>query len=170
LTATLKDLKRGGPTPIGSITFLDGTASLGTVALRRGKASRKTSSLHLGPNTIQADYTPSPGFAPSSKSIIENVRAHRSRSKAAAFAETGRRAVPSTSMAIRLGGVAVVPPGAIISPGEPTVLGPIGPGQGTAAASDGIRAATRHIRTTRPIQHGGPYRRHQAVPIRDKLT
>ena len=89
-TARVKILIRHGPTPIGSVTFLDGTVSLGTVALRRGKASLKTSSLLLGVNTIQADYTPSPGFAPSSKSIVENIKAPRSKNKAATVAETGR--------------------------------------------------------------------------------
>jgi hypothetical protein len=83
LTATVKDLVRRGPIPIGSVTFLDGTTILGTVALRRGKASLKTSSLPLGSNPIQADYTPSQSFTPSSKTIVEIVRAPRSRSKAA---------------------------------------------------------------------------------------
>ena len=105
LTAAVQILKHRGPTPIGSVTFLDGTASLGTVPLRRGKASLKTSSLHLGPNTIQADYTPSLGFAPSTKTIVENVRAHRSKSKPGPAAETGRRAVRSTPVAIRVEGV-----------------------------------------------------------------
>jgi Bacterial Ig-like domain (group 3)/NHL repeat len=88
LTATVKDLKHRGPTPIGSVTFLDGTAILGTAALRHGKASLKTSSLPLGPNTIQAYYIPGQGFAPSTASVVENVRAHRSRSKAVPAAET----------------------------------------------------------------------------------
>ena len=114
LTATVKDLKHRGPTPIGSVTFLDGTAILGTVALRHGKASLKTSSLPLGPNTIQAYYIPGQGFAPSTAAVVENVRAHRSRSKAAPAAETGESAaVPSTSMAIRVGGVAAIPVGAV---------------------------------------------------------
>jgi hypothetical protein len=89
LTATVKDLKRGGSTPSGSVTFLDGTFSLGTFALRRGKASLKTSSLPLGPNTIHADYTPSQGFAPSTAFLVENVRARPSRSKAAPSVEIG---------------------------------------------------------------------------------
>jgi hypothetical protein len=105
LTATVKNLKHSGPTPIGSVAFLDGTASLGTVALRHGKASLKTSSLQLGPNPIQADYTPSPGFAPSAAAFVENVRSHRLRSKAVPSAGTGRRAVRSTPTAIRVGGV-----------------------------------------------------------------
>ncbi len=147
LTATVKDLKRGGSTPSGSVTFLDGTFSLGTFALRRGKASLKTSSLPLGPNTIHADYAPSPGFAPSTAAIVENVRAHRSRRKAAPSAKSVRRAVPSTPIAIRIGGVAAIHVGAVTIVGGPTVLGPIAPVQGTAARSDVIRAATRHVRT-----------------------
>jgi hypothetical protein len=98
LTATVKDLKHRGPTPIGSVTFLDGTVSLGSVALRHGKASLKTSSLPLGPNTIQAYYIPGQGFAPSTAAVVENVRAHRSRSKAAPSAETGRSPSRWTSL------------------------------------------------------------------------
>ncbi len=64
LTATVKVLGRRAGKPVGFITFLDGTVSLGTVALRHGKASLRTSSLQLGPNTIHADYTASPTFAP----------------------------------------------------------------------------------------------------------
>ncbi len=105
LTATVKDLKRGGRTPSGSVTFLDGTVTLGTVALRHGVASLKTSTLPLGPNTIHADYTPSQGFAPSAAAIVEKVQAHQSRNRAALSAESGRRAVPSKSMAIRVIGV-----------------------------------------------------------------
>lgn len=105
LTATVRDLKRGGPTPSGSVTFLDGTVTLDTVPLRHGVARFKTSSLPLGPNEIQADYTPSQGFAPSAAAIIEDVRAHRPGSRVAPAAETGSRAVTSTSMAIRVGGV-----------------------------------------------------------------
>jgi hypothetical protein len=167
LTASVKDRKRGGPTPIGSITFFNGTASLGTVALRRGKASLKTSSLNLGPNTIQADFTSSQGFAPSSKSIVEIVRAQRSTSKAARFAETARSAVPLMSMAIRVGEVALIPARTVTIASEPTALGPIAPDQGTAAGSDVFRDASRHFRTApaetdsskRALVQGSPQRR-----------
>ena len=101
LTATVKDLKHRGPTPIGSVTFLDGTAILGTVALRHGKASLKISSLPVGADTIKANYTPIPGFAAGTASLVENVRAHSSRSKAARAVATQKRAVPSMSNAIR---------------------------------------------------------------------
>jgi hypothetical protein len=87
---------------------MDGTVNLGTAPLRHGVATFKTSNLHVGANTIEADYTPSQGFAPSTKSIVEIVRAQRPRNKAASFAEAGRSAVFSTSMAIRARGVAAI--------------------------------------------------------------
>ncbi len=119
LTATVKDLRRGGGTPTGSITFLDGTVVLGTVALRRGKASMNTSSLPLGPNAIHATYTPSQGFDPGAASIIENVEARQARSKAAPSEQAAKQAVPSTRMAIRVGRVAAVPAGTV------TVMAPL---------------------------------------------
>ncbi len=81
LTATVKNLTHGGGTPSGSVTFLDGTTSLGTVVLRQGKATLKTSHLPLGRDVIQVDYTASQDFAGSTGAIIENVRARRFRSK-----------------------------------------------------------------------------------------
>ena len=100
-TATVKTLNNRGTTPRGSITFMDGTVSLGTFAVRHGKASLRTSNLPLGPNLIKADYTPSQGFAPSTASLVEIVRAHPSKRKAAPAITIGGRAVPSTSMDIR---------------------------------------------------------------------
>jgi hypothetical protein len=90
-----------------------------------------TSNLHLGPNPIQADYTPSQGFAPSTAAIVEYVRAHRSRSKAAPSAQTGSRAVPSTSVSIRVGGVPAISVGAVAIVGGPTVLGQMEERKGT---------------------------------------
>jgi Big-like domain-containing protein len=85
LTATVKNRSRTGGTPIGDVTFWDDATVLGTVTLSHGKATFKTSSLLLGPDKIQAHYVGSQDFAPSAATIIENVRAHRSRSKAASF-------------------------------------------------------------------------------------
>jgi hypothetical protein len=78
LTATVENRSRAGSTTSGFVTFLDGTDNLGTLPLRRGKATLKISGLQLGKNAIRVDYTPSPGFNPSSAAIIENVQQHRS--------------------------------------------------------------------------------------------
>ena len=81
LTATVKNLTHGGGTPGGSVTFLDGTTSLGSAVLRHGKAMVKTSSLPLGRDVIEVAYTASQDFVDSTGVIIETVRARRSRSK-----------------------------------------------------------------------------------------
>jgi hypothetical protein len=81
LTATVKGLGRGARTPTGSITFREGTLILGTVVLRHGKASFKTSSLPVGANLIEADYVPGLGFYASAATGVENIRVSSSRSK-----------------------------------------------------------------------------------------
>jgi hypothetical protein len=120
LTATVKNLTHAGGTPGGSITFLDGTTSLGTIALRHGQAILKTSSLPLGPDTIQADYTPSQGFAPSTATLIEIVRARRSKHKAVTAAELASRAVPSRPRVVRVGRAYAIPPVAAMIVGGAT--------------------------------------------------
>jgi choice-of-anchor C domain-containing protein len=90
LTATLKNLRHRGRIPIGFVTFWDGTVFLGTVALRHGTARLRTGSLRLGPNGIQADYTPSQGFDPCTAAVVEYVYAYQLRHKAVPSAsETG---------------------------------------------------------------------------------
>ncbi len=83
LMATVYNRSRAGGTPVGDVTFWDGATMLGTVTLRHGKAMLKTSSLPVGRDRIQADYAGNQDFAASSRTLIENVRAPRSRSKAA---------------------------------------------------------------------------------------
>ena len=65
LTATVKDRSHRGETPVGSVTFLVGTAVLETVALRHGKARIATRSLHAGRNMITVEYVPAGPFRPS---------------------------------------------------------------------------------------------------------
>jgi hypothetical protein len=77
LTATVETLNRVGGTPSGFVTFWDGADTLGTVPLLRGKATLKISGLQLGKTQIRVDYTPAPGFNPSSAAITENVQQHR---------------------------------------------------------------------------------------------
>ncbi|MGD0732148.1 MAG: Ig-like domain-containing protein, partial [Terracidiphilus sp.] len=62
--------------PVGTVTFYDGTNSLGTVTLgSSGTASFTTSALPLGLNSITASYTPaSPDYLPSvSPILIETI-------------------------------------------------------------------------------------------------
>jgi hypothetical protein len=77
LTATVETLNRAGGTPSGLVTFLEGAESLGSVPLRHGKATLKISGLQFGRTQIRVDYTPGPGFNPSSAAVTENVQQHR---------------------------------------------------------------------------------------------
>lgn len=82
LTASVRNLSHVRRTPTGSVTFLDGTTILRSVALRHGKATLKTPYLPVGQDSVQAVYGGGPGFASStSATVIETVRAGPSRAK-----------------------------------------------------------------------------------------
>jgi hypothetical protein len=76
-TATVETLDRVGGTPSGFVTFLDGADALGTVPLRRGKATLKITGLHIGRTQIRVNYTPDPGFNPSRAAVTDNVQQRR---------------------------------------------------------------------------------------------
>jgi hypothetical protein len=125
---------------MGSVTFLDGTVILGTGTLRHGKAILKTTNLHVGPNGIQAEYTPSQGFAASAAAINEDVRAPRIKSRATPLAETGRRTVPGTSGAIHIAGLTAIPASTVTIIAGPAVPGLLGPNQECPAHSRSLPA------------------------------
>jgi hypothetical protein len=76
----VRNLSHVHRTPTGSVTFLDGTTMLGSVALRHGKATLRTRHLPVGQDPLQAVYGGGPGFAAStSATVIETVRAGRFR-------------------------------------------------------------------------------------------
>ncbi len=75
-TATVS-APHGAPTPTGSVTFTDGSRTLGTVALSGGQATLTTSSLSTGTHWIAASYSGSPGADDSADSLVQVVRARR---------------------------------------------------------------------------------------------
>jgi len=87
LTATVKNRGRTGGTPIGDVTFWDDATMIGTVTLRRGKATLKTSQLPVGQDRIEAQYAGSQDFTASSQTLIEKVRPTRSKTKVASSPE-----------------------------------------------------------------------------------
>jgi hypothetical protein len=71
LTATVSG---GGSTPTGSVTFTDGSTSLGTFPLNgSGVASLSTTTLPVGPNSIQALYLGNASYADSSSATTVQV-------------------------------------------------------------------------------------------------
>jgi subtilase family serine protease len=74
-TATVSPVAPGVGTPTGTVTFKDGSAVLGTVAVGTGgKAPFTTSFATTGGHTITAVYNGSGNFKSSARSITEQVR------------------------------------------------------------------------------------------------
>jgi autotransporter-associated beta strand protein len=66
----------GGPTPTGSITFMNGTTFLGTATLTNGVATFTTSSLTVGPHSITGVYVNDGNYSSStSPAFIQNISA-----------------------------------------------------------------------------------------------
>jgi hypothetical protein len=63
----------GSGTPTGSVTFLDGATTMGTVALSGGIASFQTKSLTVGSHSITAVYGGDPNFVTSTAAAINQV-------------------------------------------------------------------------------------------------
>ena len=63
----------GTGTPTGNVTFLDGSSTLGTVALSGGRATYSTSRLAAGSHAIKANYTGASNFIASAGTLTQNV-------------------------------------------------------------------------------------------------
>jgi streptogramin lyase len=75
-TATVAAVAPGAGAPTGTVTFLDGTTVLGTVAVDAGgKAALTTSFSTTGSHAIKAVYNGDGNFTASSQTVTEQVRA-----------------------------------------------------------------------------------------------
>jgi hypothetical protein len=126
LAATVKNLTPSGGSPGGWVIFMDGRTELGSVQLRNGRATLRTSTLHAGSNVIKAQYDPATGFRASAASVVETVRKPRSALRREAPLRTAvlARANAGSHVAAYSGSSVVV--GA-----AQTILGPLILGDGT---------------------------------------
>jgi hypothetical protein len=69
-TATVAPVSPGAGTPTGSVTFMDGTTSLGSSSLSSGKATLTLANLAVGSHSITAVYQGSTGYASSTSSAL----------------------------------------------------------------------------------------------------
>jgi hypothetical protein len=75
-TASVNPIVRGVSTvPTGSVTFMDGSTALGSVALNGGSGSINVAILSDGSHYITATYSGDPNFLPSSGGIAQVVNA-----------------------------------------------------------------------------------------------
>jgi hypothetical protein len=70
LTATVSPVAPGFGTPTGSVTFYDGSTTLGTAVLSKGVAKLVTKTLAAGSHAIKAVYSGDAGFAGSKSSVL----------------------------------------------------------------------------------------------------
>src|SRR5262249_45306800 len=76
LTATVSPVPPATRLPDGPVTFMDGTASRGVVAMAAGSASLSVSTLGVGTHSLTAVYSGSADFKPStSAAVIQTVNA-----------------------------------------------------------------------------------------------
>ncbi len=72
-TATVTANAPGSGTPTGSVTFVDGTTKLGTVALSGGTATYTTAKLPTGSDAITVTYNGNTDFSTSGASLTQTV-------------------------------------------------------------------------------------------------
>jgi uncharacterized repeat protein (TIGR03803 family) len=85
-TATLTPQFSGKVT--GTVTFYDGTTTLQTVTLNKGKATYKTSTLMVGAHSITATYNGSTDFAGISDTLTQTVNSASTTTKPVAYDTT----------------------------------------------------------------------------------
>jgi hypothetical protein len=90
-TAAVSPVAPGGGTPTGTVTFKDGNAVLGTVAVGpTGVAKLTTSFATAGGHAVTAVYSGDPNFVGSSQTVTEQVSAPtRQATTTALFASAG---------------------------------------------------------------------------------
>jgi Bacterial Ig-like domain (group 3) len=104
LTASVANLGRGGGSPIGDVTFFDGSTDLGAVALNHGKARLRTSDLPVGHNSIQVYYAGSENFEGSSSGpAIETIRPGHPQGKLLPSIVKARSTDTDSSSSVRRG-------------------------------------------------------------------
>ncbi len=72
-TATISPVSPGSGTPTGTVTFYDGSTTLGTATLSGGIASFTTSSLAVGTHSIKVVYSGDTNFKTSTSAVLSQV-------------------------------------------------------------------------------------------------
>jgi len=95
LTATVKAVSPGSGTPTGTVTFYDGSTTLGSASLGgTGTASFTTSSLSVGSHSIKVSYGGGADFKASTSAVLKQVVQASSSSSAAQLVDQALGALP----------------------------------------------------------------------------
>jgi hypothetical protein len=75
---TVKNLSRAGGTPVGDVTFWDGSTKLESLPLIKGKARLTILNMPRGLNVISVRYQGNKDFAPCTALLFEHVHIAKS--------------------------------------------------------------------------------------------
>jgi hypothetical protein len=121
ITATLTST---GPTPTGTLTFLNGSSTIGTATLTSGVATLNISTLPLGKNSITATYPGDTNNAAAATSPAITITVTQA---APTLTLTASPASPTYGAAVtltaKLGGVSTIPTGSITFKSQSGTLG-----------------------------------------------
>ena len=112
-TATVGAVAPGSGTPTGSVTFMDGSTSLGTIALSSGVATFSTTSLSVATHSITAVYGGDGNFTTSTSSAVSQAVNQASTTTSLTASPTSTTSGQTVTLTATM---AVVAPGA----GTPT--------------------------------------------------
>jgi hypothetical protein len=122
-TATVKD-EQGTALPTGSVTFTDGSATLGTVSLNNGVAAFATSSLPVGQHSLVASYSGDANNTSSQSAVLsEGVQTITTITSLGTSQSTANTAQQIILAATVLGSTGPVPTGTVTFMSGSTMLG-----------------------------------------------
>jgi hypothetical protein len=101
-TATVSPVAPGAGAPTGTVTFKDGTTTLGTAALAGGKATLSTSMLSAGSHSITAVYGGDANFFGSTSGILTQSVGYRFTGFISPLATAGTYSSPTFSGSFNL--------------------------------------------------------------------
>ncbi len=154
-TAIVTAVAPGSGTPTGSITFLDGSTTLGTVTLNGRKATFKTTALAIGPQTITVSYSGDGNFLSSTSGPLTqtvNQAATTSRVTSSANPSVFGESVTFTATVKAVAPGSGTPTGSVAFLDGSTALGTETLSGGTATLSISTLAALAHPIT---VVYGG---------------
>lgn len=151
LTANIAATVRGvTAVPTGSVTFLDGSTSLGTANLSSGAATLKATALAVGEHTITAQYSGDSNFHSSTSAVLNQLVNLASDSTALGSsvnpAAAGQSVTLSATVSATTGGVTGVPTGNVTFYDGTTALGSVAVTSGVAhLATSSLTVGTHSI-------------------------
>ncbi|MGO9228193.1 MAG: Ig-like domain repeat protein [Bryobacteraceae bacterium] len=153
-----------GGTPTGTVTFLDGSTPLATVALFSGVATATSSSLALGGHAITARYSGSASFAASTSAILTQSVGQTATTTTLSSSANPSAAGQSVTFTASVTSSSGTPSGAVTFSDGSTTLATVGLFYGVATYTTSALAQGSHS-TTASYGGSGSFAASLSAPI-----